>query len=486
VHQSKRKNKGRTGKYEDYSLMMNEQWKVRGGQRRATIRNSLMFLSAEDLSNAKPVVEEDREEWALSVELAHYSMGAGTKKFWERGKVGVTKELTQMHNMDLFQPVTRELLSKEERAKALTLLMFLKEKRDESVKARMCADGRKQRGDGTKQDTTSPTILTEAVFITAVIEVHEERNVACFDIPGEFLHANLDKDITMILKSRLAELMVKVAPNLYRKYISVDRRGTAILYVKMQKAVYGLLRSALLFYNKLVADLEGDRFVINPYDQWVANKMVNRKQMTVCWHVDDLKVLHVNPGEITIFGEWINATYGLTGAAHRGKVHDYLGMTFNYSKKGKVMINMIEYIKNIITDIPEEITVIRTSPAADHLFIVRDKSLVKPLLEEQARAFYHTTAQLLFLSARVQRDIQPATAFLTTRVQCSDKDDWGKATKRLLGYLKGTLNMPLILSVDCLTLSRWWVDMAYAFHDKCRGHTGAGMSFGQGMVMSYS
>jgi hypothetical protein len=46
--------------------------------------------------------------------------------------------------------------------------------------------------------------------------------------------------------------------------------------------------------------------------------------------------------------------------------------------------------------------------------------------------------------------------------------------------------MPLILLVDLLMLSRWWVDAAYAMHDDCRGHTGAGMSFGQGMALSYS
>jgi hypothetical protein len=56
----------------------------------------------------------------------------------------------------------------------------------------------------------------------------------------------------------------------------------------------------------------------------------------------------------------------------------------------------------------------------------------------------------------------------------------------VLSYLKGTLHMPLILSADSLTLSRWWVDAAYAVHDDCRGHTGAGMSFGQGMALSYS
>ena len=178
-------------------------------------------------------------------------------------------------------------------------------------------------------------------------------------------------------------------------------------------------------------------------------------------------------------------TYGVLVVGHRGKVHDYLGMIFDFSHEGKVTMNMIEYINSIINQFPEEIVAIRTSPAADHLFTVRDKSVSKPLPEEQARAFHHESAQLLFLSARARRDIQPATAFLTTRVRCPDKDDWGKG-KRVLGYLKGTLHMPLILSANSLTLSRWWVDAAYAVHDDCRGDTGAGMSLGQGMVMSYS
>jgi len=67
----------------------------------------------------------------------------------------------------------------------------------------------------------------------------------------------------MVLKGRLAELTVQVAQNLYRKYITVNRKGTAIHYVKMQKALYGLLRSALLFYNKLIADLESDGFMFH-------------------------------------------------------------------------------------------------------------------------------------------------------------------------------------------------------------------------------
>ncbi len=143
------------------------------------------------------------------------------------------------------------------------------------------------------------------------------------------------------------------------------------------------------------------------------------------------------------------------------------------------MVNMIEYIKDVSIDIPEAITTTKTSLAADHLFYMWDKSKTKPWPEEQAMAFHHATAQLLFLSTRARCNIQPAMAFL---VKSPDEDNWCKVKR----YLKGAINMPLILSVDSLTLSWWWVDAAHNVHHNCKGHTGVGMSFGQGMALRYS
>jgi hypothetical protein len=124
--------------------MMHGRHAAQEGQQRATIRDDVCFFLAEDLSDAKPVPEVDREEYALGVALITYGIGLGIKKFKERGEAGVTKELIQMHNMDVFRPVMRDDLAWDERKKALASLMFLKEKRDQSVKARMCADGRGQ------------------------------------------------------------------------------------------------------------------------------------------------------------------------------------------------------------------------------------------------------------------------------------------------------------------------------------------------------
>jgi hypothetical protein len=87
--------------------------------------------------------------------------------------------------------------------------------------------------------------------------------------------------------------MVQVDPELYGPYLIKNEKGESILYVRMLKAMYGLLRSALLFYLKLVEDLKADGFTMNEYDPCVANKMVNGTQMTVCWHVDDLKACRI-------------------------------------------------------------------------------------------------------------------------------------------------------------------------------------------------
>ena len=84
-------------------------------------------------------------------------------------------------------------------------------------------------------------------------------------------------------------MMVQIAPQVYRKSVMVDKKGTLILYAKLQKALYGLMRASLLFYRKLRKELEDYGFEINPYDPCVVNKMMTSgMQMTLVWHVDDL------------------------------------------------------------------------------------------------------------------------------------------------------------------------------------------------------
>jgi hypothetical protein len=196
-----------------------------------------------------------------------------------------------MHDMVVYTPVHAHELTREHKHQALESLNFLTKKRCGRIKARACANGSKQRSYIAKENAISPTVATDSVFITSAIEAHERRHVM----------TKMDEEIHMLLRGQLAELMEKIDPKLYRPFITKNGHGESIMFVKMQKAMYGMMRSPLLFYLKLVDELIADGFELNPYDPCVANKMVNCKQMTVCWHVDDLKVSHVDSIELTKF-----------------------------------------------------------------------------------------------------------------------------------------------------------------------------------------
>ena len=115
----------------------------------------------------------------------------------------------------------------------------------------------------------------DGVIITSTIEAHEGRDVAVIDLPYAFLNADNNEQTLMFLKGNLAELMVQIDPQMYRKHIITSSKGEPMLYVRLSKALYGLLQSALLFYRKLRAELEDFGFMVNPYDPCVANKIIN-------------------------------------------------------------------------------------------------------------------------------------------------------------------------------------------------------------------
>jgi len=226
-------------------------------------------------------------------------------------------------------------------------------------------------------------------------------------------------------------------------------------------------------------------FEFNPYDPCTANKMIDGHQMTVVFHVDDLKVSHKDSKRIEWFADQLREIYGETLTVNRGKIHDYLGMMIDYSISGKVQVSMIKFIKKVFEAFPEPINSTSATPAAEHLFHIRDEEDATFLEEERADKFHSVVAMLLFLCMRARRDIQTAVSFLTTRVQKPDEDDWGKL-KRVLKYLKGTLYMKLTLEVENLSILKWWIDASHNVHMDCRGHTGTMFSLGKGAALSSS
>jgi len=68
--------------------------------------------------------------------------------------------------------------------------------------------------------------------------------VAVTDIPGAILHVDMEEDVLLLLEGTISELIVKLDPSLYRKYIWENKQGKLMLYVKLKSALWDTASSA--------------------------------------------------------------------------------------------------------------------------------------------------------------------------------------------------------------------------------------------------
>jgi hypothetical protein len=148
--------------------------------------------------------------------------------------------------------------------------------------------------------------------------------------------------------------------------------------------------------------------------------------------------------------------------ASMGLIHDYLGITINLDERHKVQFTMIDYLEDILSEMPSDMGGIARTPAQDDLFTANEGF---PLLNVKDVDFYHrTTARLLFAAKRARPDQQVAVAYMCTRVKAPTVSDYHKLG-RTIKYLRGTICMPLVLGWDGSGILTWPVDALFAIHN---------------------
>jgi hypothetical protein len=156
---------------------------------------------------------------------------------------------------------------------------------------------------------------------------------------------------------------------------------------------------------------------MNPYNRCVWNKMIEKKQITICFHVDDCKVSHKLARVVDEAIKWLRRDYKSifeagSGAmvVHRDLVHRYLGMTIDYSTRGAAQILMADYVKDIVMTWDKASDGIELdgfkikyrklsgepTPAPSNLFTVDEDSAKLP--EKQKAAFHNVVAKALYVA----------------------------------------------------------------------------------------
>ena len=311
------------------------------------------------------------------------------------------------------------------------------------------------------------------------------------DIPNAFIQTPMPtigvvgERVILKVHGTLLRLLVEQDPTKYKNFVVMEK-GKPILYLEVLKAVYGMLIASLLWYKKFRKDLESIGFVYNKYDPCVCNRIVNGAQQTLRYHVDDLMSSHIDPKVNDDFLKWLNKMCGDLSEckATRGKIHDFLGVEYDFSEPGKVKLSMIEYIKKMLDEFSihfseKEQT---NNPATSNLF---EEGKGETLDDFQKKEFHTFAAKNLFLCGRARPDIKHVVSVLCTRVKNPHTSDYDKLV-RLMLFLHSTLNDKLILSADDLHVIKWWIDASFAVHPDFKSHSGAVMSYGTGAPITGS
>ena len=161
---------------------------------------------------------------------------------------------------------------------------------------------------------------------------------------------------------------------------------------------------------------------------------------------------------------------------HRGNVHSYLGMTWDYSTLGRVKITMEKYVKDVLHGY--EVTGQAATPASVNLFELRESDL---LGSDDSIEFHSRVAKLLYLAKRVRPDILTPIAFLSTRTRAPTDDDQRKLD-RVLRYLNSTKEMGMILEPEKAIAVLVYADVSYGVHADGKSHTGLYITLGRGGV----
>jgi hypothetical protein len=233
---------------------------------------------------------------------------AGIKKHGQVAIDALFQAFSQLHNLGVFLGQHKSELTQTQRRGALRAISVIKEKRSGRIKGRTVADGRPQRTLYTKEETSSPTVSNDALMLSIIIDAWGRRKSATADVTGAYLHAKL-KDFTLLrMEGESVDIMCNINEE-YKKFVCLEH-GKKVLYLKLQKALYGCVQSALLWYELFSGTLQELGFSLNPYDACVANKTINGKQCTIVWYVDDTKISHMDDKVITDVIAKIEESFG--------------------------------------------------------------------------------------------------------------------------------------------------------------------------------
>ena len=335
-------------------------------------------------------------------------------------------------------------------------------------------------GGGHRQDTTlftdaeisSPTVALTSVMIGASVAAHLRHHVMTLDHTAAYLNAEMKgPDVEMMLNSEVSEMLCDLDNN-YRRFV----RPNGKIHVKLKKALYGCVQSAVLWYKELKSTLISIGFLENAYDICSFTRTRGTSIDRILVYVDDLFITSDSEAALDEIDKCLRDKYGGV-TSKKGLIHEYLGIKWDFSVPGEVSLSMQGYIKDIFAKY--NVHKLQKVPANSSLFTIGENS---PELCKKKQEMYHSIVMTLhYLAKRVRPDLLTSVSWCASRVLKPTEEDENKID-RILGYLFATKEKNTVLRIGNNFQLRAYVDASYAVYQDAKSVTGMVLMLGDAVI----
>lgn len=344
--------------------------------------------------------------------------------------------------------------------------MFFKEKfntRGELVKlkARLVAGGHMQ-DPNVERESMSPTAKVESVLMALALAAAERRHLVAVDIGNAFLESEMTGEEVLIeLDAFCCRILATIAPEVTK---FLDEKGRMV--ARLNKALYGCVQSARLWFNHLKGVLLELGYVQNDYDMCVFNREVEGKKITVVVYVDDLLCSCVDKRLLDSFVAELRTKFKQVKVSEYDNF-EYLGYEVD-NTGAKLQVTMKKFSKLVL----HEAGVMGESwVPAETDFLTRDSTSALLGAAEKKR-FHSTVARLNYLVKRLRFDFLLCVNVLCSFVTCPTDQDAARLEK-ILCFLNKTSERGLNFTKGVPVKLECYADAAFGSHaEDGRSRTG--------------
>jgi Reverse transcriptase (RNA-dependent DNA polymerase) len=338
------------------------------------------------------------------------------------------------------------------------------------VKGRIVPGGHRQ--DRTlyeDKEISSPTVALTSVLTMAALAAHERRNVMTLDHKAAYLNAKmLGPPVVMMLPAEVAEMLCIIDPK-HTKFLRPDKK----IAVKLKKALYGCVESAVLWYNELTSTLEELGFIRNPYDTCSFSRPHQDSYDRILVYVDDLFLSSASEDRLKFVAEVLRNKYDAV-TFKTGTQHDFLGIHWDFSTPGQVSLSMEGYINDIISKY--NVTKECSTPAIDRLFHTTADS---PLLTSDKKDNFRSCVMTVYyIAKRTLPVLLMSISFCATKVLAPTEEDQTKL-ERILSFILYSRRQKMILRIGDKCALRAYVDASFGLYEDGKSVTGVAIMLGE-------